>query len=95
MAGKKDRKQAFIAIDTLQEVFTLNLLPKDRKLKSFKALLDEAAQEKKKVNDPILCDMYYEHKLRSLYIEYIELVGKCTNDPLDYFKKLAISVLSD
>ena len=58
-------------------------------------MIDEAKLEKKKINDVLLCDMYYEHKLRSLYIEYIELVGKWTNDPLDYFKKLAISILSD
>jgi ribosome biogenesis protein MAK21 len=95
MAHKKDRKQAFIAIDSLQEVFTKTLLPEDRKLKTFKQAVEEAIENKTELDDATLCQLYYEHLLRAIYIEYVDLLGSWSNDNLDYFKKLAISITSD
>ena len=54
MAYKKDRKQAFIAIDSLQELFCKTLLPDDRKLKTFKQNILEAQEENKTITDYLL-----------------------------------------
>lgn len=70
-------------------------MPADRKLKTFKQAISDAASEKVELNDTKIIEFYYEHLLRAIYIEYVDLLGKCTNDLLDYFKKLAISVISD
>ncbi|CAI2386621.1 unnamed protein product [Moneuplotes crassus] len=94
-AYKKDRKQAFIALDSLQEVFCKALLPEDRKLKSFKQSIEEAQEKKTEITNALLTRAYHENIVRSLYIEYVDFLGKCTNDNLDYFKKLAISIVSD
>ena len=92
---KKDRKQAFIAIDTLQELFSKILLPADRKLKTFSQLITENQSENSTFSDSELCSFYYENMLRGIYMEYVDFLGKCTNDSLDYFKKLAISIVAD
>lgn len=54
LANKKDRKQAFMAIDSLQEIFTKHLLPEDRKLKTFKMSIAEAEESKKQLTDSVL-----------------------------------------
>lgn len=94
-AYKKDRKQAFIALDSLQELFCKTLLPEDRKLLTFKQIIEDAIEENKPISDNLLVKAYHENNIRSLYIEYVDYLGKCTNDTLDYFKKLAISIIAD
>lgn len=95
MANKKDRKQAFIAVDSLQELFTKHLLPENRKLKPFKQAIAEAEASKTPLTDGKLTEIYHEHMLRSVYIEYVDMLSAYCNDQLDYFKKLAISIISD
>lgn len=94
-ANKKDRKQAFIAIDALQELFGKTLLPEDRKLKSFNQYIEDAQNAKIKITDQLLLKYEYESMLKIIYVEFVDLLGKCTNDPLDFFKKLAVSVIAD
>jgi hypothetical protein len=94
-ANKKDRRQAFIAIDALQELFSKTLLPEDRKLKTFNQYVEDAEQSKTKITDQLLLTFEYESMLKMIYVEFVDLLGKCTNDPLDFFKKLAVSVIAD
>lgn len=92
-AKSKDRKQAFIAIDVIQELFLQHLLPEKRKLSSFKALLE--GKNVANLKEKELADMHYEHMLRSFYLEFVDILGSCTNDTLEYFRKLAITAITD
>ena len=92
-AKSKDRKQAFLCIDVLKDLFTQHLLPDDKKLMSFKDQLDgkNAAQLK----DKQLIEMYYEHMLRANYIDFVGILETSTQDSLEHFRKLGLTVIGD
>ena len=91
-AKSKDRKQAFMAIDALQELYTQHLLPDDKKLSSFKDLLSTNA---KNITDEKLAEMYYEHMLRASYIDFVRILESCSKDTLNHFKKLSITSITE
>lgn len=92
-AKGKDRKQAFLAIDVLQELFTTHLLSDEKKLQSFKDLV--TSKPSFKFTDSELIDMYCEHMLRASYIEFVDVLESCSKDTLDHFRKMAITTITD
>jgi hypothetical protein len=60
MSKKKSREQAYLAIDTLKELFTEHLLPDDRKLVNFKTSYQNVAN-KNEISSKEIVTMYYEH----------------------------------
>ena len=82
MASKKSRKEAEIAIDSLKELFLLNLLPNFE----LEYLKPEAEKLKK---------AYLHDRIKHKYAEFIQILTRKTYDTVENSKKNAIRILGE
>jgi hypothetical protein len=68
-ARDQNRRKKLMAIDTLKELFLDKLLPK-KKLNQFSACLKGV----QKPSDEQLINAYVEHRIRELYLVYLQVI---------------------
>jgi ribosome biogenesis protein MAK21 len=96
LAAKKSRREAQQAVDALRDLFLHNLLPSNRKLRSFVTTVTlhlnalQASGENKKggfsLKPEVLVWALLEDNLRGKYADFVKLLEAHTADGLTYFK---------
>ena len=85
MAGKKSRREAIMAIDSIVDLITTSLLP-DRKLKFFK---DQNVSSKNITNQHLVL-FYLEDCLKNFYTSFVKILEELTRDVLLHVKNKVI-----
>ena len=99
MTSSKGKRECFLSLDKLKELFITELLPSNRKLKPFAESVIDVPQEKPNAGTESrkrcikLILAYYEDQLRTSYRRFVESVEKLTHDSLVPTKNKAINVL--
>lgn len=97
MAGKKCKREALIAIDSLRHLFVSDLLP-DRKLQTFgqfpvenfKQLSGDGGQMGQ---DRLLIAMAFEHEIKQVYMEYVKYVEEMSKDQLKNIRSKVLGII--
>lgn len=97
MAKKKGKRECIMAIETLKELFISDLLPDDRKLKSFEqfpfANVGNNTHSNKDSQNRQLLLWYYEAQLKEKYLGFIQTLQVATHDTLLATKSVALNAI--
>ena len=94
MAENHNRKMAETAYYQLKDVF-LYLLKDGEKLKAFQHNPLICEKEQNEILNADLTQAYFTHCLKELYRKFVtEILVSCSKDDLEYFRKLALDMLS-
>ncbi|RUS87856.1 hypothetical protein EGW08_004389 [Elysia chlorotica] len=97
MAGKKGKREAMMAVDTLRDLFLTGLLPDNRKLRAFnqQPFLDLETLSEGDIDgrDKLLIMWYFESLIKKKYAEFIKCLGDLSFDTLQATKEKALSTV--
>ncbi|WAR19175.1 CEBPZ-like protein [Mya arenaria] len=97
MARKKNRRENLQAVETLKELFLTDLIPGDRKLKTFAqrdlAGLGTLTGWNKEAMDKRLLMWYFESQLKQKYAHFVTILETLAQDILLPTKQKAVSVI--
>ncbi|XP_059177905.1 CCAAT/enhancer-binding protein zeta-like [Physella acuta] len=97
MAGKKGRREAMMAVDTLRDLFISGLLPEERKLRAFKQQplteILKLSEGNLDTRDRILLMWSFEDQLKLKYAQFIKTLGEMSFDTLQTSKEKALSTI--
>lgn len=92
---KGSRRQGLMALDTLRELLISDLLPENRKLRSFSQrpfdMLEERASGNKDVRDRRLLLWYFEHQLKNVVAEFVVALDGVAHDTVQATKTRALT----
>uniref|UniRef100_A0AAY4CCF4 CCAAT/enhancer-binding protein zeta n=1 Tax=Denticeps clupeoides TaxID=299321 RepID=A0AAY4CCF4_9TELE len=92
---KGGRRQSLMALDTLRELLLSDLLPENRKLRSFSQRpfdhLEERASGNRDVRDRRLILWYFEHQLKNLVAEFVVALDGLAHDTVLATKMRALT----
>ncbi|GFO27381.1 CCAAT/enhancer-binding protein zeta-like, partial [Plakobranchus ocellatus] len=98
MAGKKGKREAMMAVDTLRDLFLTGLLPDTRKLRAFNQQpfleLETLSKGSIDARDKFLMMWFFESLLKKKYAELIKSLGDLSFDTLQATKEKAVSTIS-
>lgn len=97
MVSKKGRREAIMALDTVKELFLSELLPDDRKLRTFDqnplTYVEKLASGNKDSRDRRLILWYFEDKLKEKYAEFIQGLETLCHDSVRAAKQKALTTV--
>ncbi|KAK2168406.1 hypothetical protein LSH36_17g12003 [Paralvinella palmiformis] len=97
MVTKKGRREALMALDTLKELFLSELLPDDKKLRTFDqhplTLVEELASGNKDSRDKRLVVWYFEDKLKQKYADFVQGLETLCHDNVRAAKQKALTTV--
>ncbi|XP_064621873.1 CCAAT/enhancer-binding protein zeta-like [Lineus longissimus] len=97
MVTTKGKRECLLALDTLKELFLSDLLPDNRKLKTFEqhplSAVDELASGNKDSRDKRLLMWYVEDQLKEAYAKFVKALEGISHDTLPASKKKAMNVI--
>ncbi|XP_042562955.1 CCAAT/enhancer-binding protein zeta [Clupea harengus] len=92
---KGSRRQGLMALDTLRELLISDLLPENRKLRSFSQRpydqLEERASGNRDVRDRRLLLWYFEHQLKNMVAEFVIALDGVAHDTVLATKTRALT----
>ncbi|KAL0967279.1 hypothetical protein UPYG_G00250230 [Umbra pygmaea] len=92
---KGNRKQGLMALDTLRELLMSDLLPPDRKLRTFAQhpfdKLEELASGNKDARDRRLILWYFEHLLKHHVAEFVQALDVMAHDTVEATKAKSLA----
>ncbi|XP_041353162.1 CCAAT/enhancer-binding protein zeta-like [Gigantopelta aegis] len=95
MCKKKGRRESTMGVDTLRDLFLSDLLPDNRKLKTFSQhpllSVDELSSGNRDVVDKKLILWHFESKLKEIYSEFVKTLDKLSHDMILSTKEKALS----
>uniref|UniRef100_A0A8D0HDN4 CCAAT/enhancer-binding protein zeta n=1 Tax=Sphenodon punctatus TaxID=8508 RepID=A0A8D0HDN4_SPHPU len=93
---KGSRRQSLMALDTLKELLMTDLLPDNRKLHAFSqhpfSNLEKLASGNRDSRDRRLILWYFEHQLKHLVTEFVQVLETLTHDSVMATKSRALAV---
>lgn len=94
LSAKKSKREALLAVDTLKELWLLNLLP-DRKLLRFaQRPLDDLPSDRM-ARERLLILWHYEAELKARYAAFVTTLTSLTTDQAEQIKTKALGVVFD
>jgi len=94
LVKKKSRREAHMALSTLQELVTTDLLPDSRKLRTFQShphsQLDTISSGNHDARDKRLVLWMFEHRLKNLYGQFVGALQEMCHDTVSATKQKAI-----
>ncbi|XP_028395866.1 CCAAT/enhancer-binding protein zeta-like isoform X2 [Dendronephthya gigantea] len=98
MANKKGRRECLIAIDTLKDLWLVNLLPNDRKLKRFSEFPLKSAPQKTNQGgrdawNKKLMVWYFEDQLKKRYENFVLGLKRLLHDNLENVRNKVLGVV--
>ncbi|XP_074659193.1 CCAAT/enhancer-binding protein zeta-like [Tubulanus polymorphus] len=99
MMNKKNRREMLLALDTLREIFLSEILPNDRKLRTFDqhplCELDHLSSGNRDSRDKRICIWWFENQLKLKYAQFIQAIDTASHDTVPATKMKTLTTISE